>query len=115
MADKELGLTSTNQLSSEELRERLVHENALRSIREIIGFPAGKNFLKYLFKEFDVGEVPPFGLEGNLLHDKIGSMRAANALFKIVSEADFETAGKLMAQVQKEKYEEILLDSKSRS
>lgn len=95
------------------MRERVEHENALRAIREISRLPAGQAFLKYLFREFEVGEVPPMGFEGNLLHDKIGSMRAANALFKIVSEADFETAGRLLAQVQKEKHEEILLDSRS--
>ena len=45
--------------------------------------------------------------------DKIGSMRAGNALFKIVSEANFEIAGQLLAQIEKEKYEEILRDTMS--
>lgn len=100
-------------LTQEEFKERAEHRDTLVNIQAVLSTKPGKDFVKYLFKNFDVGEVPEIGLVGDLLMDKIGSMRAGNALFKIVSEANFEIAGQLLAQIEKEKYEEILRDTMS--
>lgn len=93
-------------------REQLEHQETLKDIRAVLATPQGKNFIKYLFKHFSVAEVPPLGMEGNLLMDHLGFLRAGNSIFKIVSEANHELAGLLLAQIEKEKYVQISFETR---
>lgn len=97
---------------SEEYQEAIEHRDVLLDIRSMLVSNSGRKFFKYLFKNLGVGELPEMGLEGNLLMDRMGFLRAGNSIFKLVAEADFEMAGNLLAQIEKEKYER--LDSESR-
>jgi hypothetical protein len=91
----------------EELREAIEHRDALMDIRAILSTASGKRFFKYLIKNLEVGELPPLGIEGTLLSDKLGFLRAGNAVFKLTCEADFTVAATLLAEVEKEKYERL--------
>lgn len=95
-------------MTDEERAEALEHRDALLDLRAVLSSGFGRNFIKYLFKNFEVGHLPPIGFEGSLLMDKLGSLRAGRALFEIVSEADAETAGFLLAQIEKERYEKLV-------
>lgn len=104
-------MTDKPQISDEEMKERVEHRDALLDINAILMTDAGLRFFRYLFKNLDVGEVPELGLEGNFLHEKIGALRVGHSLFKLTSEANFEKAAKLLAQVEKEKYEKLYAPS----
>lgn len=96
--------------SEEELKAALAHRKTIENIQSVLLTKPGRDFIKYLFDSFDVAELPAPGLTGEFLHDKLGSMRAGNALFKIVCEANFEVAAQLIAQLEKEKYETQIFD-----
>lgn len=100
MTDKEL-------MNTEERREALEHRDVLLHLRQIMKTDSGKFFMKYLFKNYGVSELPPLGLDGPMLHDRIGSLRAGQAMFALASEADPETAANLLAQTVKEKNAEL--------
>ena len=90
-------------MTEEERREAIEHRDALLDIRAVLVTTSGRNFFKYLFKHLEVGEVPELGLEGNILHDKLGFLRAGNAIYKLTAEANAEIAGSLLAENEREK------------
>lgn len=100
-------------LSGEELQEAIEHRDIIMDVQAVLMTSSGKNLFKYLFREFELGEVPPNGMEGNLLHGYLGHLRAGNALFKLASEANAEIAGSLLAQIEKERYAKILSSLKN--
>lgn len=87
-----------------ELKDRLEHREVLQNIQAVLATKAGKDFIKYLFRNFEVGELPVVGIEGSFLMDRLGFLRAGNSVFKIVSEANPEQAGLILAQIEKEKH-----------
>ena len=97
----------SRQLSNEEIKEAIEHREVLLDVKAVLATNHGRNFIKYLFKHLGVGELPELGLTGDLLMDKLGFLRAGNSIFKLVSEADFEITGALLAKNEKEKYNEI--------
>jgi len=100
-------MTKLEQLN-QEAKERHEHHAVLLAIQGVIATKSGKDFIKYLFKSFEVGEAPPLGISGEFLHDKLGFLRAGNSIFKIVAEASPEFAGVTLAQIEKEKHVEKL-------
>ena len=92
---------------SEEIKEAIEHRDILLAIRSMLGTPSGRAFFKYLFKHFQVGELPEMGLDGTMLADTLGFLRAGNSVFKLVAEADAEMAGKFLAENEKEKYDRL--------
>lgn len=99
------------ELSKEEVSEAIEHRDVLLDIRAILATASGRNFFKYLFKHLEVAELPPLGLEGVLLNDKLGFLRAGNSIFKLTSEADAAMAATLLAQTEKERYAQIYADA----
>lgn len=75
----------------------------LQDVASVLATHPGERFIKYLFKYFEVGELPDLGLRDDLLIDKLGSLRPGRALFRLVSEADSRMAGIILATVEKEK------------
>ncbi len=71
----------------------------------------GKNVFKYLFKHFEVAELPEQGLEGSFLSERLGILRAGNSIFKLVAEANAEIAATLLAQNEKDRYAKIYADA----
>lgn len=94
---------SQDQLN-QEMKERAMHQAVLSDIQTLLATKSGKNFVKYLFQSFDVGEVPVFGATGDYLQSYLGMLRAGNSIFKIVSEANPDVAGALLAQIEKERH-----------
>lgn len=95
-------------LTDEEIKELLEHRGVLRNFKIILSTPEGKSFVKYLLKSFDFGEQPAFGLEGTQLADRIGFLRAGSSIFKLACEADYEVTGKIVGEIEKEKYDTIM-------
>jgi len=89
---------------NEEIKERIEHRDALIAIRDILTDSSGRFFMKYLFKHLEVGRLPELGLEGNILYDKLGFLRAGNAIFSLVCEANPQVASELLAENEKERH-----------
>lgn len=89
-------------MTDEERREAKEHSDALQDLREILATQSGISLFTYLFKELEVGELPELGLEGSILMDKLGSLRAGRAVFDLVSEANAEVAGAIVAKNKKD-------------
>ena len=99
------------ELSAEEVRERIEHRDALLDIRAVLATTSGRNFFKYLFKNLEVGDLPPIGLDGALLNEKLGFLRAGSSIFKLVAEADAQQAANILALNEKERYARLYADS----
>jgi hypothetical protein len=93
--------------TKEELIERFEHRDALLNLRAVLATSQGQNLFKYLFKAFDVAQLPIEGLEGEALREALGFLRAGSSIFKLASEANPALAGALLAQVEKERYAKL--------
>lgn len=92
------------ELNEDEYRESIKHRDALLNIRAILTSKAGIEFFKYVIENYDIGKLPDRGLEGDALHERMGMLRAGNALFELLCEANVEMAASLLAQVRKEEH-----------
>lgn len=97
--------------SQEEVAEAVEHRDVLLNIRAILATNSGRDFFKYLFKHLEVCELPPVGLTGELLMDKLGSLRVGNQIFKLVAEADAQVAANILAITEKERYAKLYAES----
>lgn len=95
------------QITKEEFRERAEHRDAILDIRAMLNSESGRRFFKYLFKNFDVGSLPERGMDGEILHEYLGFLRAGNSIFKLASEANVEIAAQLLAKIEKERYADL--------
>lgn len=95
------------------LKAAIEHRDVLLAVRAVIATDHGKKLFKYLFKNFEVAEMAPMYLEGSDLHDLIGFRRAGTSIFKLASEADAGIAGAILAQIEKERQDEIYLRESS--
>lgn len=93
--------------TQEEVAAALKHRDVILNIRAILATKSGMEFFKYLFEVFGVTDLPELGLEGQLLFEQLGFLRAGKSIFKLVAEADFAIAGQLLAKTEKEKYDDI--------
>ena len=91
------------------------HANCVAAIRAIVETTSGREFFKYCFKEFGVGTLPEPGINGEYLHGLLGHLRAGTAIFSLVAEAHAEFAGRLLADVQKERYNELVNEDLERT
>jgi hypothetical protein len=94
-------------MTEEERKEAIEHRDMLLDLRAVLATVSGKRMFGYLFKHLGVCELPELGLTGDLLMDKLGYLRAGNAIFKLVSEADADISGEILAKVEKDKYAQI--------
>lgn len=83
------------------------HDQMLQDLGLVLTTPHGQNFIKYLMKHFSVADLPPIGLPDEVRQEYIGFLRAGQSLFEIVSQADTNKAGLILAQIQKEKFDVI--------
>lgn len=100
-------LDHDKELQEQIRKEAIEHRDVLMDIQAIFSQKNGKNFFKYLFKHFNVGEMPETGLQGDMLHEALGLHRAGNSIFKLAAEADPQIAASLLAEIEKERYEEL--------
>lgn len=87
-------------------KELLEHESMLQDLGHVLKSEQGQAVFKYLMKHFGVGELPDINIPTNLRDEYIGFLRAGKGIFDIVSQADTIKAGLLLAQIQKEKYDD---------
>ena len=87
-------------------KEMLEHQNVLLAISAILKTDNGQKLFKYLFKTLDVFEVPAVEMEGKILYEYLGHLRAGNSIYKLASEASSEAAAAIMAKIEREKYED---------
>ncbi len=95
------------QMDDEEIAEAIEHRDALLAIRAILKSQHGFEFFKYLFKYIGILDLPDIGLEGPIVFEQLGKLRAARSVWKLVAEADPEIAGQILARVEKDEYERI--------
>ncbi|MGL4559103.1 MAG: hypothetical protein ACRCV5_16500 [Afipia sp.] len=93
---------------SDELVEMREHADVIRAVHGIMQTRDGRNFLRYVFKNLEVAELPAIGMTGELLADKLGFLRAGNSIYKLAMQADSAIAAEILAQVEKDRYDELL-------
>ena len=99
---------------SEEEREYILERDAIMNLGSVLKTQPGREFMKYLFRTMLVGDVPPAGLSGELLHDMLGAMRAGKTVYNLAAQADAEVVATLMAQNEKERYAQSMVQSNER-
>lgn len=105
MNQEEINEQLRDMYEREDRENTIEHRDVLLAIASILKKKEGQQIFKYLFKHFEVGETPEVDMKGEHLHGYLGLLRAGNAIFKLASEADSETAASLLAKLEREKYE----------
>jgi hypothetical protein len=90
-----------------ERQEALEHRDVLLAIGALIKTNEGQTLFQYLFKNFEVGNVPDRDLKGEELHEQLGFWRAGNSIYKLACEADSETTASIIAKTERKRYEEL--------
>lgn len=91
----------------QENKERLEHRDVLLAIGTIFKTKEGQQLFKYLFKNLEVGNLPPREMQGDDLYEYLGFLRAGNTIYKLACEADSEIAATLMAKLERERYDDL--------
>lgn len=87
---------------------RLEHRDVLLAIGAIIKTKEGQTLFKYLFKSLDVAKLPEPELDGKILHEYLGFLRAGNSIYKLACEADAEIAASILAKIERERYNDLI-------
>lgn len=98
-------------MTEEERKEAIEHRDVLLALRQVLTTAAGQQLFKYFFKYFEVGKLPAVGLEGNLLFENLGLMRAGRSIFELACEANSTLAAQILAELEKERYAELYADA----
>lgn len=104
--------TKEEKIQEIELRERIEHQNVLLALGVLLRQKEGVQLFNYLFKEFDVACVPEIGMEGQMLFEYLGFLRAGNAIYKLVCEADYSIAATILSKLEKDRYDRLYIDSR---
>lgn len=91
--------------------EEIKHRALLSSIQILLGFPAGKVFIKHLLDSFYFGKIVPVGLYNEQLLDYVGHQRAGVSIYQICMEAQPELTGKLLTEMQKEQERQNVIET----
>lgn len=86
-------------------KEAIEQRDAQLNLKAILATGPGRDFIKFLLKNFDVGELPEKGIEGVELYETIGFLRAGQSILQIVSQANRQIAGEILANIQGDKYD----------
>lgn len=93
-----------NQNEDESQTEELSDdEKVLRHLDAVLATQSGILFIKYLFKNFGVGEVPDIMCRGENLLDRVSFLRAGNSIYKLAMAANPKLAGQILAEIEEEK------------
>lgn len=91
-----------------ERQELLEHRDVLMAIAVILKSKEGIQLFKYLFKTLDVTGLPDPLMEEKALFEYLGFLRAGNAIYKLVCEADFEIGASILSKIERDKYDDLL-------
>ena len=89
----------------QERQDGLEHRDVLLAIAALLKRPEGLTLFKYLFKNLDVTKLPEQDMEGNVLHDYLGFLRAGSSIYKLACEADSDIAASILAKLERERYD----------
>ena len=85
-----------------DLMAQAKHQSVLNSLQVLLSYPHGKNFLKYLFDNFQVGKVPPVGIYGETLIEQTSFYRCGASIYEICLAASPELTGSLIAEMKRD-------------
>lgn len=89
-------------------RENIKHRDVLLAIASILQTDEGQRLFSYLFESLDVAVTPEQGLKGEILHDRIGFLRAGNSIYKLACEADWQKAALILTKTERRRYDELI-------
>lgn len=96
------------KLQQEETRrEQIEHRDVLLAIASLIKTKEGNQLFSYLFKNFEATNLPDRTMQGEVLHEYLGFLRAGNSIYKLACEADSEMAASIIAKIERKRYEQI--------
>lgn len=98
------------QIRMEEFKELKRRQEILLDIQSVLATKPGRNLMRFLFEEFGVGQLPEIGISDEYLRDRLGFLRAGQLIFNVVAEAHPETAGNILAQIEREKHVQAHLE-----
>ena len=84
-------------------KEEREYEELLNHIQTLLSTLSGRAFVKYLFKSFEVGEVPHIMCRGEDLLDRTSFLRAGNSIYKLIMAASPDIGGQILTIIEKEK------------
>jgi len=90
-----------------ERQEALEHRDVLLAIGVLLKQQEGVQLFEYLFKTLDVTQLPESDMEDKILHEYLGFLRAGNAIYKLVCEADHVEAASILSKLERKRYEQI--------
>mgnify|MGYP000541178932 CR=1 FL=1 len=99
--------------SYSEHRAAVEHTAVINALQNILATKDGKVFAKYIMKVFDINEPPAIGMAGEMLQNHLGFLRAGNSVYKLFCQANIAIAGEIIAQIEKEKYEEAIFEART--
>lgn len=102
--------TAANYYEEKERQENVEHRDALLAIASIVKTKEGQKLFRYLFKNFEVANLPDRGLDEKDLHEYLGFLRAGNSIYKLVCEADADIAGNILSKLERERYDHKLAE-----
>jgi hypothetical protein len=103
-------VAATKYYEEKERQESIEHRDALLAIASVVKTKEGEKLFRYLFKNFEVANLPDRGLEDKDLYEYLGFLRAGNSIYKLVCEADAEIAGSILSKLERERYEHKLAE-----
>jgi hypothetical protein len=91
-----------------ELKERMEERDALMAIASMMGTKEGRDLFRYLFKTLEITTLPDMSMKGEILHDKLGFLRAGNSIYKLACQAASNATASIAADIEREKYDNAL-------
>lgn len=89
-----------------ERQQNLDHRDVLLAIASIIKTDEGRKLFSYLFDTLEVTNLPDQDLDGKLLFESLGFLRAGNSIYKLVCESASETAASIIAELERKRYDD---------
>lgn len=96
-------------------QEEHEHQDAVLAVAAIIKTPEGEKLFRYLFKSFEVGNLPDRSIVGDDLHEYLGFLRAGNSIYKLTCEGDHRIAAAILSKLERERYEHIYHEQRLRN
>lgn len=101
-------VTATEYYNEKARQESIEHRDALLAIASILQTKEGEKLFRFLFKNFEVNNLPERNLKGDDLFECLGFLRAGNSIYKLVCEADAEQAASILSKLERERYDNKL-------
>lgn len=95
-------MTEIEKQKLQDLKDQAKYQSVLNSLQVLLSYPHEKNFIKYLFENFQVGKVPQMGLYGDQLVEQTSFYRCGASIYEICLAAQPELTGSLIAEMKRD-------------